>query len=232
MGAKSARKKKKSKKQYYNELQDLDLPIGAHIIVWGRWTIFHKIMIWLQYLWLGEKNAPAHVQRTYNNSQDISAEASGVTLIDRVDSLKKADRIRIVIHKKLLEPGIEEKFKTTCRKYLDTPYDCYFYFLVVLRILIFFLPFIFIWTLFMKLPFLLILIGLLIILYWPVRRYLISKSKFSWACSELSNRMDRELGIDTGIDIDHNTSPLHYYRLSRASSDFQELYDSGWISRK
>lgn len=230
MGAKLARQK--SREQYYNELRNLDLPIGAHIIVWGRWTIFHKIMIWLQYLWLGEKNAPTHVQRSYNKSQDISAEAKGVTLIDRVDSLKKADRIRIVIHKKLLEPEMEESFKITCRKYLDAPYDCYFYFLVVLRIFTFFLPFVFIWTLFLNMPFLLILIVLLIILYWPVRRYLMSKSKYSWACSELCNSMDRNLGIDTGIDVDHNTSPLYYYRLSRAASDFREWYDSGWISRK
>lgn len=73
---------------------------------------------------------------------------------------------------------------------------------------------------------------IVIILYWPVRRYLKNKSKRSWACAELSNVLDRDMGIDTGIDINHNTSPLYYYRLSRASSDFETLYDSGSISRK
>lgn len=232
MSPKSTRTKKKPRKQYHKELQNLELPIGAHIIVWGHWTIFHKLMIWLQYLWLGEKNAPAHVQTTYNKSRDISAEVNGVVLIDRIDSLKKADRIKIVIHKKLLEPGMEEKFTNTCEKYLNAPYDMYFYYLVVLRIFTFFLPFVVIWTLLSNMRFLLILAVLLLILYWPVRRYLTAKSKYSWACSELCNRLDRDMGIDTGIDIDDNTSPIYYYRLSRASSDFRELYDSGWITRK
>jgi hypothetical protein len=228
----NTKSQKKSREQYHKELQGLDLPIGSHIIVWGSWTFAHKIMTWLQYLWLGEKNAPAHMQRAYNVSQDISAEAKGVMLIDRIDSLKKADRIKIVNHKKLQEPGMAEKFIITCRDYLNTPYDSYFYFLVVLRIFTFFLPFALIWTLFLNMPFLIPLIVLLIILYWPVRRYLTAKSKYSWACSELCNSIDRNLGIDTGIDVDHNTSPNYYYRLSRASSDFRELYDSGWIASK
>lgn len=221
---------KKSREQYLNELQNLDLPIGAHIIVWGNWRFVNRIMSWLQYLWLGEKNAPAHMQRVYNKNHDISAEAKGVMLIDRMESLKKADRIRIIHHNKIMQPGMDEKFIATCSNYLNAPYDSYFYFLVVLRIFTFFLPFIFIWTLFLNVPFLIPLILLLIILYWPVRRYLTTKSKYSWACSELCNSIDRHLGIDTGIDIDHNTSPNYYYRLSRASSDFQGVYDSGWIS--
>lgn len=222
----------KTREQYHKELQNLELPIGAHVIVWGSWTFAHKIMAWLQYLWLGEKNAPAHVQRIYNKSRDISAEAKGVLLVDRIDSLKKADRIKIINHKKFLEPGMQEKFTNTCQDYLNAPYDSYFYFLVVLRIFTFFLPLVLIWTFFLNIPLLMLLIILLIILYFPIRRFLTSRSKFSWACSELCNSMDRKLGIDTGIDIDYNTSPIHYYRLSRASSDFQELYDSGWIARK
>ncbi len=220
----------KSRADYIKELPDLDLPVGAHIILWGEWTIFHRIMILLQYLWLGVKNAPTHVQRVYDQSQDISAEGKGVMLIDRLNSLKKAKRIKIVIHKKLREPGMGETFKTICDKYLDAPYDKYFYYLVVLRIFTFFLPFLFIWTLFLNLPLISILIALLVILYWPVRKYLMFKSRSSWACSELSNSLDRDIGIDTGIDIHHNTSPLYYYRLSRAASDFKELYDSGRIS--
>lgn len=221
---------KKPREQYHKELQDLNLPIGAHIIVWGKWRFVNRLMSWLQYLWLGEKNAPAHMQRVYNKNQDISAEAKGVMLINRMESLKKADRIKIINHKKLMQPGMDEKFIFTCSNYLNAPYDSYFYFLVVLRILTFFLPFIFIWTLFLNIPFLIPLILIIVILYWPVSRYLTTKSKYSWACSELCNSIDRNLGIDTGIDIDHNTSPNYYYRLSRASSDFQEVYDSGWIS--
>ena len=221
---------KKSRDDYIKELQDLDLPVGAHIILWGEWTIFHRIMILLQYLWLGVKNAPTHVQRVYDQSQDISAEGQGVMLIDRLNSLKKAKRIKIVIHKKLKESGMGETFKTICDKYLNAPYDKYFYCLVVLRIFTFFLPFLFIWTLLLNLPLISILIALLVILYWPVRKYLTFKSGSSWACSELSNSLDRDLGIDTGIDIHNNTSPLYYYRLSRAASDFKELYDSGRIS--
>ena len=224
--------KKISRDEFLDDLKKLEVPVGAHLIIWGAGTFVSFIITWLQYFWLGVKNSPTHIQRAYDKNRDISAEWNGVKLVHRIKKLSKVKRVKIVFHKKYLDSGVKKKFSEVCEKYINAPYDYYFYFLVTLRIFLLFLVLAFIWTLIINAFFITLLMIIVIILYWPVRRFLKNKSKRSWACAELSNVLDRDMGIDTGIDINHNTSPLYYYRLSRASSDFETLYDSGNISRK
>ena len=213
------------------EMEVMKPPVGAHVLVWGYRTIHGIIVRWLQYFWLGAKNAPTHIQRIYNGVWDISAEVKGVVLVDRLKVLKNVKRVKIVVHTLCTDPGMEKKFQKISDKYLKKPYDYYFYFNVALRVFIVFSPFIIIWTLMINGHFVLVLVLILIVLYWPIRRFLLNKSKNSWACAELSNCQDKEIGIGTGIHIHHNTSPLYYHRLSEACTDFKLFYDSGWIRK-
>lgn len=226
---KEKKAQKKAKEEYFEELEKQDFPIGSHIIVWGYGTLMSRLIGVLQYLWLGVKKPPTHIQRAYDKEQDISAEWSGVKLVDRKKSLQKVKRVRIAVHAKFSEPGMSEKFPEISNRYLNTPYDFFFYLLVTLRIFLAFAPFVFIWTLLINVWAVSILIILFIIIYWPISNILRFRSERSWACAELSNQQDHDMGIETGIDINTNTSPLYYFRISRAATDFKVLYDSGWL---
>jgi hypothetical protein len=222
----------KGREDFLMELKELKPLVGSQVIIWGYRTLQGFLIRWLQFLWLGVKRAPTHVQKVYNGIWDISAEAKGVVLVDRLEVLRRAKRVKIVVHKLYKQPDAEKNFQKISNKYLKKPYDFYFYFNMALRVFMVFIPLVLVWTFIINSYFISVLIIFIILIYWPFRRFLLNKSKNSWACAEISNCLDKEMGVETGIDIDHNSSPLYYHRLSIACSDFELLYDSGWIGKR
>jgi len=226
-------KEKKSRDGFLLELDKLEIPTGAHVILWGSGSIVSRLIAFIQWIWLGVRNAPTHVQRSYNKYLDFSAEWNGVRLIDREKKYRKARRVVIALHAKFQEEGIEGQFVKNCNKYNNAKYDFFFYFLVLFRVFIIFSPIVMLWTGIVK-PLSMIPMAIIYaIIYWPLNAILRRKSKKSWACAELSNQQDNELGIPTGIKINHNTSPLYYHRIIQAApQEFDVLIDSGWLSKK
>jgi len=88
--------KKISRNEFLDDLKKLELPVGAHLIIWGAGTFVSFIISWLQYFWLGVKNSPTHIQRAYDENMDISAEWNGVKLVHRIKELKKVKILYLV----------------------------------------------------------------------------------------------------------------------------------------
>lgn len=212
------------------EMKELKPLVGAQVIVWGTRTFQGFLISWLQFLWLGVKNAPSHIQRVYNGIWDISAEAGGVVLVERTDVLRKARRVKIVVHRKYRQSGMEQGFQKICDQHLKKRYDFYFYLNSILRIVVGFFPLVLVLLFMINPGFVSVL--LLFLFYWPFRRFLLNKSRNFWACAEFSNSLDSEMGVKTGIEIKESFSPLYCYRISIVCSDFKTLYDSGWIGKQ
>ena len=219
--------KRKTREEFLHELGDLEFPVGSYVLLWGG-SFVSLIITLIQRLLFGEKRPPTHIQRAYDMELDISAEWRGVRSVVRKKRLKNAKRVIIASHAQL--SGNEEKFKRLSNQYLNTGYDFYFYFIWAMRVMLIFSPFILAWTFLINKIAVSILVGIFILIYWPFKNYLQHKSKRSWACAELSNEIDVKLGIDTGIDENIYTSPLHYLRMMRiAKNEMPVIYDTGWI---
>jgi hypothetical protein len=219
-----------------DELKKLTPPVGSYVLVWGS-GFFSKVVQILTYFWLGIKNAPSHVQRVYDSERDISAESSGVKLVDRIESLKSAKRVVVFCppesmfelspnHYKIMYDHVN--YVDIANKYLNTPYDFWFYVLVAGRIFTFFIPFFAGYLIVQGLwGALLGLIAICFHLYFPFRAWLHKKSKKAWACAELSNALDCDLGISTGIhkEMSFVSSPWGIKCMCESRGD-ELLFDS------
>lgn len=68
--------KRIARDKFLDDLKRLEVPVGAHLIIWGSGTFVSFIITWLQYFWLGVKNSPTHIQRAYDKNRDISADGT------------------------------------------------------------------------------------------------------------------------------------------------------------
>lgn len=82
--------KRIARDKFLDDLKKLEVPVGAHLIIWGTGTFISFIITCLQYFWLGVKNSPTHIQRAYDENGDISAEWNGVKLVHRIKEGKKS----------------------------------------------------------------------------------------------------------------------------------------------
>jgi hypothetical protein len=212
-----------------NELAKLTPPVGSYVLV-----IASLVVRVLQWFWLGIWSF-THVQRVYDSTRDISAESGGVKLVDRIESLKNAKRVVICYNKKYNTQKRYKKqvdnydwFRHIAKMYLNTKYDFWFYVLVAGRILAFFIPF-FAWYIIVQGLWgaLLGLIAICFHLYMPFRSWLHKKSQKAWACAELSNALDCDLGISTGIpkEMSFVNSPWGIKCMCESRGD-ELLFDS------
>jgi hypothetical protein len=204
-----------------DELKKLTTPVGSYVLV-----VSSLVVRVLQWFWLGIWSF-THIQRVYDSERDISAESSGVKLVNRVDALKSAKRV--VVYRGPHHHLSPESFReNVANRYLDTPYDFWFYVLVAGRILVFFMPFFAGYLIVQGLwGALLGLIAICFHLYFPFRAWLHKESQKAWACAELSNALDCDLGVSTGIpkEMSFVSSPWGIKCMCESRGD-ELLFDS------
>lgn len=217
------------RKRFIAALKALDVPEGAYVLIWTKGFV-SKIITYLQQKWLGVKDAPTHIERAIDSKKDISAEPKGMMQVDRVEELKNVRRAVIWVRKEFDSQRTREKFREAWKSIEGTKYDFFFYVLVILRIFTFFIPAALLYTGIISKFWILVTVIILVVIYFPIKLWLKGKAKKTWACSESSNFMDRKCSIKTGIEIDHNSSPLHYWRMAQAYPKVNKtIFDSGWI---
>jgi hypothetical protein len=209
-----------------SELKKLTPPVGSYVLV-----IASLVVRVLQWFWLGIWSF-THIQRVYDSEHDISAESSGVKLVDRIESLKGAKRVVIyrANEKSIILHFIpfEMRFQDIADKYLNTKYDFWFYVLVAMRIFLFFIPIVSL-ILSGNFTYLLGFLVVCLIIYVPLNRVLHNLSDSTWACAELSNALDCDLGVPTGIpkEMSFVSSPWQIKCMCESRGD-EVLFDSGW----
>lgn len=164
--------------------------------VWGN--IFIRILQSLLFFRNFIK-MPSHVQVAYDETRDISAEASGVKLVP--PPTKKHETYRLDLATPISD------HMAICDKYLGAKYDYYFYIRWWLNTSLAYMPLA-----------LMFLLGPLWALGWValvVAGGLLLKipSKKTWACAELTAQIAEDWGEPFGFEKKHIASPFYMWLM-------------------
>lgn len=169
--------------------------------------------------WRNWKNIPSHVQLRYNDIYDISAEFSGVKLMNHKETLSKY-KCEIYEFPYKTKKNLE-KFKNITNEILKRKYkyDFYLYIRWFLNISVVFIPFILLFSL----KSIFILLGLILLTILIINPLLIKKSKLTYACSEITAIIYKEFDVDFGYDGFYDKSSPYELRQMVKFAKWKQL---------
>jgi hypothetical protein len=186
----------------------------------GFFSWIVRLLTWLQ---TGDKFQFSHIAMVYNDSLIASAEIKGFITITFEQAFKRFFRLVVFRYQKI-DVKLQEKIKKSIERRLNTKYDLFMYFLNAIRINLFFIPGELVLAIFGGWKVFLITLVILIIIYWPVNKYLVYRERRTYGCSEVSSEILLENKMINGIIDSTIISPqVVYYILN--NSKFEIIYD-------
>jgi len=181
--------------------------IGDIIIIWGK-AWYSKVIKFCIYILFGIKDSPTHCEIVAIEDYDISAEASGVQLVERKKALEGAKKYIIARHKDMTQEKQDELFYDVFPKYIGKKYDYFLFILWFMRVSLVMQP-------------------LVWLALQPYYNWLKKQESRTYGCSELVSEIMSEIGISFGIENHTNATPADILQVIRASSDWEIIYRGG-----
>lgn len=186
------------------------------------WII--RFLTWLQ---TGDRFQFSHIAIAYSNSLIASAEIKGFIMIP----LEKVFRriFKVVIYRyKNITIETQENIRESIENRLNTNYDLFMYPLHITRINLYFMIGELILAAFGGWKVFLIVVFVLIVIYWPIRKYLMQRESKTYGCSEITTEILLENKMMRGIVDPTNISPqVVYYILNNGNFDI--VYDGDGV---
>ena len=204
----------------------MGLCAGDICVSWSSW--FVSLLIWLKD---GIKNAPSHNMHVHTSSTIASAEANGYKKVDLNEALNKPKRVMIFRFLNMTDFQTS-KLQRLSIKYFKKKYDYSSYFIVILRIMLFFIPVMVFLVLKSPLFYGIGLFVVLLILYFPIMKKLKEWEKVTVHCSEAEGELYSVIGLLRGVGDETNLAPHIWLWILQNRPDVQLILDTQILKSK